>query len=514
MLFRRVLPVLCGALMMLPVVAQEAATLSLTPVGTFSHAGFDEGGSEINAYHPASKTLFVVNAGANALDLLDLTDVGAPSLNITLKTQIVLDEYGDGINSVAIYGDIVAAAIANDQDNGVVAFFTPDGTFVSQVTVGALPDMVIFTPDGTKVLTANEGEPSDDYATDPEGSVSIIDISGGIEGLTDAKVTTVSLETANDNDSLIIYGPNATVAQDVEPEYIAISEDSTTAYVVAQENNGILAIDIASAALTSTFSLGTKDLSVEGNGIDGGKDDGVINIANYPIQALYRPDAIVIVGEYLITANEGDTRDYDGYSEEGELGETPLDETVYPNADELATEDAIGGLEILTSVGDTDGDGDIEQMTISGARSISTRTLTGELAWDSGDQMERTIAEVNPENFNATHDENGSFDDRSDNAGPEPEGLAVGMVGDKNYLFVGFERIGGVMVYDLSTLPEPTFVTYVNNRDFEGDAEAGTAGDLGPEGLTFVAAADSPNGVALLIVSNEISSTTTIYEVK
>jgi hypothetical protein len=493
------------------VFAQESSVLTITPLGTYTHGGYDEGASEISAYHAASRTLYVVNAGADAIDMLDISDPSAPAL----KGSIDLEGIGSP-NSVAVYGDIVAVAAANDQEPGVVAFYSVDGALISQVTVGALPDMLTFTPDGSRVVTANEGEPSDDYSVDPEGSVSIVDVSAGVENAT---VTTVSFADAALDPAINIYGPNATPAQDLEPEYVAISADSSTAYVIAQENNALLVIDLASGTLSASFWLGTKDLSQPGSGFDGGKDDGVINIANWPVQALYRPDAIVFVNApdgtpYLITANEGDTRDYDGYSEEGELGETPLDAAAYPNADELAAESAIGGLEILTSVGDADGDGDIDQMHISGARSFSVWNADGSLAWDSGDQLERLIAELLPEEFNSTNEENGSFDDRSDNAGPEPEGLAVGTINGVQYLFVGLERIGGFVVYDLTTLPQPTYVTYVNNRDFEGDAEAGTAGDLGPEGLTFISAEESPNGAALLVLTNEISGTTTIFEIR
>jgi hypothetical protein len=64
-----------------------------------------------------------------------------------------------------------------------VLCFDTNGAFLKQVSVGSLPDMIVFTPDGTKVLTANEGQPNDTYTIDPEGSVSVIDTSGGIANL-------------------------------------------------------------------------------------------------------------------------------------------------------------------------------------------------------------------------------------------------------------------------------------------------------------------------------------------
>ena len=39
-----------------------------------------------------------------------------------------------------------------------------------------------------------------------------------------------------------------------------------------------------------------------------------------------------------------------------------------------------------------------------------------------------------------------------------------------------------------------------------------TAGDLGPEGLVFIPAAQSPNGRPLLVVGNEVSGTTAVLQ--
>jgi 2',3'-cyclic-nucleotide 2'-phosphodiesterase/3'-nucleotidase/5'-nucleotidase len=493
-----------------PVVAQEG--LTLTVLSTYSHGSFDEGASEIAAYDPTTHTVYVVNGDSETIDMLDLSDPTAP----TLKGQIDVTEVGASPNSVAVYNDIVAVAIEADpvQDAGMVGFYSTDGTLISSVTVGALPDMVTFTPDGTKVLTADEGEPSSDYATDPVGSISIIDISGGVEAAT---VTTVSFEGIEMDPAVRIYGPNATPAQDVEPEYIAVSSDSGTAYVTLQEANALGVIDLATSTVTAVIPFGFKDHSQPGNELDAGKDDDAINIANWPIFGMYQPDAIAAYSAgdqlYLVTANEGDTRDYDGYSEEGELGESAVDEA-FPGLEDLLTEETILGLEIVTSTGDTDGDGDLDELYIPGGRSFSIWTPDGTQVYDSGADFERITAEAYPDDFNSTNEENGDFDGRSDNKGPEPEGLSLGTVDDRIYAFIGLERIGGVMVYDITDPMAVTFVTYVNNRDFSGDAAGGTAGDLGPEGLLFIPAESSPNGANLLIVNNEISGTTTIYQIQ
>ena len=121
--------------------------------------------------------------------------------------------------------------------------------------------------------------------------------------------------------------------------------------------------------------------------------------------------------------------------------------------------------------------------------------------------------------FNTTNTAN-SFDNRSDDKGIEPESVAVGEVNGRPYAFVGLERDGGIVVLDLSDPTAPQLVTYVTNRkipkvgnNYAACTNAGNCGDLGPEGLTFVPASSSPIGEALLIVSNEVSSTTTVWTI-
>lgn len=496
-------------------------TVTIERVSSYETGVFDEGASEIVAHDPASQQLFIINGNDNTVHVVSIADVSAPQL----VTQIDLSEYGNSPTHVAVQNSIMAVSVENDTDPGMVVFADTAGEVISAVTVGVLPDQLIFTPDYTKVLTANEGQPSDDYTTDPEGSVSIIDLGGGVASLSDADVTTVTFEAFNaDGDradelpaDVRIYGPGATVAQDLEPEYVAISPDNLTAFVSLQENNALATIDIASASVTSIVSFGFKDHSLPGNGLDVSNEDGEIRIENWPVFGMYQPDAIVAVeanGEvYIITANEGDTRDYDGFSEETEVQEVTLDPDAFPNAADLIPEAELGKLEIVTTLGDTDGDGDYDELYIPGARSFSVFDTEGNLVYDSGDQLEQITAEQYPDDFNATNDENGSFDDRSDNKGPEPEGLAVGTIEACRTLFVGLERIGGVMVFNINDPEAPMFSSYVNTRDFSGDAEAGTAGDLGPEGLIFVTAENSPTGEPLLVVANEVSGSTTIFRV-
>jgi len=500
--------------------------VTLTPMGRYETGVFDDSAAEIAAYAPETQQVFITNAADNAIDVLDISDPENPTLAFSIALE-------GGVNSVAIHDGVVAVAVEADtkQEPGQVVFFDLEGTMLNAVTVGALPDMVTFTPDGTKVLVANEGEPSEDYSVDPEGSVSIIDLSGGV---VNATVTTAGFAQFNDaelDDSVRIFGQDATVAQDVEPEYIAVSADSSMAWVALQENNALGILDIEAGEFVSIVGLGFKDYSLEENSLDASNRDDAINMASYSnLFGVYQPDAIAAYTvnglSYVVSANEGDSRlrptgddeiegleEGDLFNEEDRIADLTLDPEAFPDAAMLQDEAVLGRLKVTNTLGDTDGDGDYDELYAYGARSFSIWDAEGNLVFDSGNQFAQITAEQYPDDFNATNDENGSFDDRSDDKGIEPEGVTIGQMGDHTYAFIGLERMGGIMVYDITNPEAPEFQSYTNNRDFSGDAETGTAGDLGPEGLLFISAEDSPNGMPLLVMTNEVSGSTTIFAI-
>ena len=509
----------CLSLIVLNSVAM--AQINLQPLGTYKSGLFDESAAEIVAHDPNTQRLYVVNGNSGNIDVLDIYYPANP----TLLFQIDTAPYGDVANSVAVHNGIVAVAVQADpsQTPGTVVFFNRDGEFLSAVTVGALPDMLTFTPNGQYVLVANEGEPDEYCLTeaegDPEGSVSIISLMNGAANLTQDDVHTADFSNFtrdNIHPDIRIFGPEASVAQDLEPEYIAVDADSSSAWVTLQENNAIAVLDIASATITDIFPLGYKDYAQD-NALDPSDMDDGINIANWPVRGMYQPDAIVAfqTGDetFLITANEGDARDYACFSEEVRVGDLNLDPTVFDDPEFLQQPENLGQLKTTTATGDADGDGQHETIVNYGARSFAIWRTDGHLVFDSGSDFEQHTAELIPNDFNSTNDENNAFDNRSDDKGPEPEGIAIGSIGDHIYAFIGFERVGGIIVYDVTDPYQPMFVQYVNNRDFAGNAAAGTAGDLGPEGILFISAADSPTGVPLLVTGNEVSGTTTVFSV-
>ena len=494
-----------------------AQTVELEFLGRYETGIFDASAAEIVAFDTRSGLAFVTNASTNTVDALDISDPTSPVLAFTID----LSPYGGGVNSVAVYNGLVAVAVEAEvkQDPGTVAFFDAAGNFKSAVTVGALPDMLTFTPDGRYVLVANEGEPNDEYTVDPEGSVSVIRIREGRE-VRQRDVRTADFGRIRPRDldeSIRIFGPGASIAQDLEPEYIAVSADSRTAYVVCQENNAIVEVNIRAARVTDIWGLGFKDHSRAANAMDVSNRDGAINITTWPVFGIPQPDAIATFEAggrtFIVTANEGDARDYDGFSEEARVGSLDLDPDAFPDAATLQLNENLGRLNITTTLGDDDGDGAFERLFSYGARSFSIYDTAGNLVFDSGSDLEDITAMLLPDDFNSTNDENGSFDSRSDDKGPEPEGLTVGTIGDRTYVFIGAERIGGIFVYDITNPNEPTFQSYINTRDFSGDPALGTAGDLGPEGLAFISADDSPTGEALLLVAYEVSGTTAIFRV-
>lgn len=504
----------------------ETVDLKLTVVGTHATGVFNDLGAEIAGYDRASGYLFSVSAGTSEVHVLDIHDPATPTRISTIVTA-------GQPNSVAVHDGVVAVAVqaAVKTDPGVVQFFRA-ATFelLNQVTVGSLPDMLTFTPDGRYLLVANEGEPSDDYTVDPEGSVSIIALRGGVGRITQASVTNVPFDAAipqTNAPSLRVFGPSATLARDLEPEYIAVSPDSRTAWVTLQENNAIAVLDIRQRRFTRLAGLGFKDHALSGNALDPSDRDGegatgAIHIGNWPVRGMYQPDgahAFQVRGKtYVVTANEGDAREYAGFSELARVKDLvaagrldPLSPAFVHGADA-----ALGRLRVTTATGDTDGDGDIDALHAFGARSFSIWSPDVEMLFDSGDEFERRTAELESANFNSTNDANQSFDSRSDDKGPEPECVTVGKVFGRTYAFVGLERIGGIMVYDVTRPTSPKFATYLNHRDFAPVIDASNfapAKDLGPEGLLFIAAEHSPDGTPLLVVSNEVSGTTTILRI-
>ncbi|EWY37864.1 hypothetical protein N825_15800 [Skermanella stibiiresistens SB22] len=487
----------------------------LTPLGSFETGIFNESAQEIPAYDPLTQRLFVSNDGELTVDFIDISDPEAPAR--VGQGDIGSIEGAGGVNSVAVSDGLVAAAVQNEDGtaNGFVAFYTVGGAFLGTIEAGVLPDSLAFSPDGGKLLVANEGEPTD--GVDPEGSISIIDLSGGLIG---AEATTLDFRAFDGReDDLRADGvriaEGKTFSRDAEPEYIAVSPDGATAWVTLQENNAVARVDLTSATVTDILPLGTKDYSEPGNGIDPSDEDGAIAIRPVPVLGLYQPDAIASYtgsdgSTYWVTANEGDTRD----GEEIRVSDANLDPEAFPDADALKADDELGRLTVSAVDGDTDGDGDIDQLHTFGGRSFTIWNDAGERVFDSGDQFERiTAVELGTVGFNANNDDNDSFDSRSDNKGPEPEGVAIGEVDGRTYAFVGLERVGGVMTYDITDADAPRFVDYVNTRDFAGSAEEGGGGDLGPEGLAFISAEDSPTGAPLLAVTNEVSGSTRLFSI-
>jgi hypothetical protein len=493
-------------------------SITLDYVGSFDPSGVSNSTCEIVVHDPASQRLFTISAVSKKLDIIDFSN---PS-NLSLVNSIDMTPYG-GITSVAVKNGIVAVASpnSNEQLNGSVVFFNTNGVFQKQVTVGALPDMITFTPDGTTVLTANEGQPNDAYTIDPEGSISVIDITGGIASLSQSNVTTLLFTNYNAQEaSLVASGirktkNTSTLSQDFEPEYITVSPDSQKAWVTIQENNAIAEINLTNNTIVDLWALGTKDMSQPGNGMDISDNNDQVLIANWPIKAYYIPDAAAnysVAGTtYIVTANEGDEKEYTGLNERTTIGASTLDATNFPNSVMLKNNNNAGRMRITNLNGNTDADAAYEELYCLGSRSFSIfNTTTKTLVYDSGDDFETYTATASPFNslFNADHTSSNTTKNRSRAKGPEPEGLTVAELNDQTFAFITLERTGGVMVYDITNPADVKFTDYKTSRN-----TSAYGGDNGPEGITFIPSGNSPTGKNYIAVANEISGTIALFEV-
>ncbi|XNZ01242.1 choice-of-anchor I family protein [Micrococcus luteus] len=523
-------------------------TVELTLAGTYETGVFDESAAEIPAFDAATDRLFVVNAQKGAVDVLDVDGDAAPTYSTTLEMAGVqaadgsVIETGSTVNSVAVHDGVMAVSVEAPvkTDLGWVAFYdTETLSPLGAVRVGALPDSVAFS--GDYAVVANEGEPADDFSVDPEGMISVITVPKNVQQfsrLTQDSVRTVDFRAYDEGaelpEGVRVFGPDVQtpadqpdagyVARNLEPEYVAIDPTGRTAYVSVQEANAVVAVDLKSASLKDFWALQLTDWSTEGT-FDASNKDDAIDLRHWPVLGVPMPDGIDVYRhrgqDLVLTANEGDSREWGDYVDTERVKDLELCAAEYPNAEQLQENENLGRLNVLTDLGWDEQRECYSQLHALGGRGFSIYTADGERLFDSAGLVEQTIAdliaagELPDHAFNANNDETPSFDSRSDDKGPEPESVVVGQVQGRTYAFLGLERIGGVMVFDITDPTAATFVDYVNERtwDAEGeDAEAGL-GDMGAEGLQFVPASDSPSGTALLIVANEVSGSTTVYEV-
>lgn len=489
--------------------------MPITPTNTLTYQTLGSihlAGAEISAYDPSTQRVFTTSTGG--LQVIDLSDPANPQLITTIPFPGSSD-----VTSVATWNGLVAVAVvsATRTDPGTVYLLDASGTILNSFTVGSEPDMVTFSPDGTKILVANEGEST--FAADvangapyvnPEGSISVIDLSTGIDSAT---VQTAGFE-AFDAASLIAEGvrlfvnspgfEGTTVAQDLEPEYIAISPDGQTAWVTLQEANAIAVVDLSGDApeVTDIIPLGLKDWSQDGLQIDPSDQDGIHFQTGLPIFGMYMPDAIASYeagGQtYYVMANEGDDRNDFLPADDQEtarLRTLDLDNATFPNEATLKNNAIAGRLTVpaLDGVnGDTDGDGDVDQILSYGARSFSIRDADGNIVFDSGDEIDTFVATYFPELYD---------DSRSDNKGSEPEGVTIATFEGRTYAFIALERYHSTIVYDITDPANPQIATFLAN-----------VGDANPESGIFVSAEDSPTGQPLFIVSSEASATITVFQ--
>lgn len=519
-----------------------------------------QGVAEIVAYHEASKSSFhisdvaaVAPATGRSLTVqrLSLANLSATALSpSTSVSNLTIDGARDvaadvndanftagGIQSLDVAGNLMAVAVSATPKTarGVVAFYSISATgaltFSKKVLVGALPDSVAFSPDGGSLVVANEGELSNTFATDgidPEGSVSIVRIVNGVPADTAIQLSFTDFNTGASRSAELPSGvrigrPGATVAQDLEPEFVAISADNRNAFVTLQENNAIAVVDLPNARVDRIFALGFKDHGLARNAFAPSDRATTLNppqLITLPnVLGVYMPDtaASFTVGgkTYILAANEGDDRDdFLASAETARLSSLTLDAVAFPNAATIQSASVAGRLTVLAKTssgnfGDTDNDGDYDKVYALGGRSYSIiDAATGQLVYESGSDVERYVyGELANDPNKDTLFMNGSVSGRFDNKGPEPEALTVGQIGNDFYAFIGLERSSSILVMKVTNPAKPEFVQYIRSTTNFSD------GDLSPEGMKFVTAARSPNGKPLLIVGyGDVSGTVAVYQ--
>jgi hypothetical protein len=466
-----------------------------------------ETAAEIAAFDSKTNKLFVVNAAKSTIDVFDMAD----PFNLVYDREISILEHGGGVNSVSVNNGLLAAAIESNPktDPGkVVIWNTADLSVAGVVQVGSLPDMVTFSSNGKYLICANEGEPNEDYSIDPNGSVSIIKLPGLQVSTLDFSSFSGQLNSLKTK-GFRKPGPASTsFAQDVEPEYVAVSHDSRTAWVTLQENNAVAKIDLHSARIEEIFPLGFKDHNLPGNDLDASDRDNTVTLKNWPVKGMYLPDGISAYNSFgssfIITANEGDSRirptsddalpgleEGDIFNEEARINSLSLDSIKFSNAAELKKNSNLGRLKVTNTLGDVDGDGDFDELYSFGTRSFTIRNgASGKIVYESGKKLEEYLLQNDFPSYD---------DERSDDKGVEPESVTTGKIGPRTLAFIALERADALVVVDVTQPASPIFLQVLHT----GDA---------PEGVLFIPAHESPNNKSLVVTSCEGDGTVQVFQ--
>ena len=526
----------------LPALANEA-TLKVTEISSIT-SGDGEGSAEIATFHAGSKRIFATNGVKNSIDVFDISDVANP----TKVASVSLAPYGNDVTSVAAGKDVVVAVV-NVSDkfsetgvptttNGKIVVFDTDGNVLSAPDVlGVLPDSVTFAPDGTTALVAIEGQPvcaKDDPATtekesanytkasDPVGGVTVVDLSNpaspvlrfaGFDKFTVAQMRAKGIAV-----SAVVND----VSKDFEPEFVTAT-DNKTAYVTIQEANAIGKLNIKTATFESVSRAFEGNLSNVARDTSD-KDSGAGPRTYKNVVAASQPDAIAGFkfgwGNYYLTANEGDAREYTCLNDDLRAASLKVDPRRFPNWKSMSATTALGRAKVNPNIGDRDGDGDIDTIHLRGANS-TTMYHNGSIVWDSADLLDQIqTAAFGVANINGSHSlsadkstMNYVGQDRSDDKGSEPEGVAVGMVGERRIAILGLERMTALVVFDITDPRAPVFQEWLQMLP----TKATPAKDVkhwSPEGIVFVPADKSPSGKALIITSYELSGSLSIHEIE
>ena len=465
------------------------------------------GVSEIVAYHSESRSVFITvdtPTAPSSFQRISLSKLSSTALaNPTTSSNLTA-------------GSVIPVA---QHVNGTG--FTAGGVQTLAIT----GNLMAFSPDGSKLRVANDGELSVNFATDgidPYGSISIIAVANGVPADTaitlDFSAFNVGASRASELPADVRIGrPGATVAQDMEPEFVTVSADNSQAFVTLQENNAVAVVNLATNRIDRIIPLGYKNHGLARNSI--AASDKVSATSPFVLKSyanlfgIYMPDGIATFTAngttYFITANEGDDRDdflARGQKETQRVGHSSmvLSSSAFPSAADLKKDTALGRLTVISTMG-MNSSGQYEKLYTLGGRSFSVyNASTGAQVYDSGNDLETLSYSTMPIALLSKDQVLG----RLDNKGPEPESVVVGQINQKTYAFVALERASAILMYDLTNPALPKFVQWLQNTT---DL---TNGDISPEGLSFVPASQSPTGHALIIAGYEVSGTVSVWEIK